>query len=90
MHTCVCVYIYNLCNCVLQLFYIGFLMLYSFVVLVKMEQLPSPQEWIVILYIFTLAVEKIREVCVCSDVRAEMCNYFEQHLLQSNEFQLSV
>ncbi|KAK9959242.1 hypothetical protein ABG768_011307 [Culter alburnus] len=44
------------------LFYIGFLMLYSFVVLVKMEQLPSPQEWIVILYIFTLAVEKIREM----------------------------
>lgn len=44
------------------LFYIGFLMLYSFVVLVKMEPLPSPQEWIVILYIFTLAVEKIREM----------------------------
>ncbi|KAL0154190.1 hypothetical protein M9458_050516, partial [Cirrhinus mrigala] len=44
------------------LFYIGFLMLYSYVVLVKMEQLPSPQEWVVILYIFTLAVEKIREM----------------------------
>ncbi|XP_056098759.1 transient receptor potential cation channel subfamily M member 7 isoform X2 [Rhinichthys klamathensis goyatoka] len=44
------------------LFYIGFLMLYSFVVLVKMKELPSPQEWIVILYIFTLAVEKIREM----------------------------
>ncbi|KAK7159984.1 hypothetical protein R3I93_007817 [Phoxinus phoxinus] len=44
------------------LFYIGFLMLYSFVVLVKMKELPSPQEWVVILYIFTLAVEKIREM----------------------------
>ncbi|KAI7802854.1 Trpm7 protein [Triplophysa rosa] len=44
------------------LFYIGFLMLYSYVVLVKMEPLPSPQEWVVILYIFTLAVEKIREM----------------------------
>ncbi|XP_065114035.1 transient receptor potential cation channel subfamily M member 7 isoform X2 [Paramisgurnus dabryanus] len=44
------------------LFYIGFLMLYSYVVLVKMEKLPSPQEWVVILYIFTLAVEKIREM----------------------------
>ncbi|XP_052007956.1 transient receptor potential cation channel subfamily M member 7-like [Xyrauchen texanus] len=44
------------------LFYIVFLMLYSFVVLVRMEMLPSPQEWIVILYIFTLAVEKIREM----------------------------
>ncbi|XP_050956677.1 transient receptor potential cation channel subfamily M member 7 isoform X2 [Labeo rohita] len=44
------------------LFYICFLMLYSYVVLVKMEPLPSPQEWVVILYIFTLAVEKIREM----------------------------
>uniref|UniRef100_A0A8C7E7S4 Transient receptor potential cation channel subfamily M member 7 n=1 Tax=Naja naja TaxID=35670 RepID=A0A8C7E7S4_NAJNA len=42
--------------------YIGFLMLYTFVVLVKMEELPSVQEWIVIAYIFTLAVEKIREI----------------------------
>ncbi|XP_067275272.1 transient receptor potential cation channel subfamily M member 7 isoform X1 [Pseudorasbora parva] len=44
------------------LFYLGFLMLYSYVVLVKMEPFPSPQEWVVILYIFTLAVEKIREM----------------------------
>ncbi|KAL8197263.1 UNVERIFIED_CONTAM: Transient receptor putative cation channel subfamily M member 7 [Gekko kuhli] len=42
--------------------YIGFLMLYTFVVLVKMGELPSIQEWIVIAYIFTLAVEKIREI----------------------------
>lgn len=39
-------------------------MLYTFVVLVKMEELPSVQEWIVIAYIFTLAIEKIREVCL--------------------------
>ncbi|XP_060115795.1 transient receptor potential cation channel subfamily M member 7 [Heteronotia binoei] len=42
--------------------YLGFLMLYTFVVLVRMEELPSIQEWIVIAYIFTLAVEKIREI----------------------------
>ncbi|KAF7241524.1 Transient receptor potential cation channel subfamily M member 7 [Varanus komodoensis] len=42
--------------------YLGFLMLYTFVVLVKMEALPSVQEWIVIAYIFTLAIEKIREI----------------------------
>uniref|UniRef100_A0A663LRM4 non-specific serine/threonine protein kinase n=1 Tax=Athene cunicularia TaxID=194338 RepID=A0A663LRM4_ATHCN len=42
--------------------YLGFLMLYTFVVLVKMEELPSVQEWIVIAYIFTSAIEKIREV----------------------------
>ncbi|XP_077570184.1 transient receptor potential cation channel subfamily M member 7-like isoform X1 [Stigmatopora nigra] len=44
------------------LFYLGFLMLYSFVVLVKMPEWPSPQEWVVILYIFTSAIEKIREM----------------------------
>ncbi|XP_041444214.1 transient receptor potential cation channel subfamily M member 7 isoform X4 [Xenopus laevis] len=42
--------------------YLGFLMLFTFVVLVKMESLPSVQEWIVISYIFTSAVEKIREI----------------------------
>ncbi|NXE03741.1 TRPM7 protein, partial [Lophotis ruficrista] len=42
--------------------YLGFLMLYTFVVLVKMEESPSVQEWIVIAYIFTSAIEKIREI----------------------------
>lgn len=37
-------------------------MLFTFVVLVKMGHLPSPQEWLVIAYIFTYAIEKIREV----------------------------
>ncbi|KAF3832389.1 hypothetical protein F7725_026054 [Dissostichus mawsoni] len=45
-----------------QLFYLGFLMFYSYVVLVKMPEWPSPQEWVVILYIFTSAIEKIREM----------------------------
>uniref|UniRef100_A0A8C7Y7W2 non-specific serine/threonine protein kinase n=1 Tax=Oryzias sinensis TaxID=183150 RepID=A0A8C7Y7W2_9TELE len=44
------------------LFYLGFLMLYTYVVLVKMIQAPSIQEWVVIVYIFTSAIEKIREV----------------------------
>ncbi|KAM9765031.1 transient receptor potential cation channel subfamily M member 7 isoform 2-T2 [Menidia menidia] len=44
------------------LFYLSYLMLYTYVVLVKMPDLPSPQEWVVILYIFTSAVEKIREM----------------------------
>uniref|UniRef100_A0A3B3Q719 non-specific serine/threonine protein kinase n=1 Tax=Paramormyrops kingsleyae TaxID=1676925 RepID=A0A3B3Q719_9TELE len=42
--------------------FLGFLMLYSYVVLVQMPAWPSPQEWIVIGYIFTLGVEKIREM----------------------------
>ncbi|XP_046898779.1 transient receptor potential cation channel subfamily M member 7 isoform X2 [Hypomesus transpacificus] len=42
--------------------YLGFLMIYSYVVLVKMPEWPSPQEWVVILYIFTSAIEKIREM----------------------------
>uniref|UniRef100_A0A3Q1FRT2 non-specific serine/threonine protein kinase n=1 Tax=Acanthochromis polyacanthus TaxID=80966 RepID=A0A3Q1FRT2_9TELE len=44
------------------LFYLGYLMLYTYVVLVKMPVWPSPQEWVVILYIFTSAIEKIREM----------------------------
>uniref|UniRef100_A0A3Q3KXC3 non-specific serine/threonine protein kinase n=1 Tax=Mastacembelus armatus TaxID=205130 RepID=A0A3Q3KXC3_9TELE len=44
------------------LFYLGFLMLYTYVVLVKMPAWPSPQESVVILYIFTYAIEKIREM----------------------------
>ncbi|XP_053319736.1 transient receptor potential cation channel subfamily M member 7 [Spea bombifrons] len=42
--------------------YLGFLMLFTFVVLVKMDPLPSVQEWIVIAYIFTSAIEKVREI----------------------------
>ncbi|XP_036381855.1 transient receptor potential cation channel subfamily M member 6 [Megalops cyprinoides] len=42
--------------------YLGFLMLYSYTVLVKMSPQPSSQEWLVIIYIFTTAVEKVREV----------------------------
>ncbi|MEQ2313630.1 Transient receptor putative cation channel subfamily M member 7, partial [Ameca splendens] len=44
------------------LFYLIYLMLYTYVVLVKMLEFPSPQEWVVILYIFTSAIEKIREM----------------------------
>ncbi|KAG8440538.1 hypothetical protein GDO86_006327 [Hymenochirus boettgeri] len=42
--------------------YLGFLMLFTYVVLVKMEPLPSVQEWIIISYIFTYAIEKVREI----------------------------
>lgn len=37
-------------------------MLYNYVVLVKMERWPSLQEWIVISYIITLGLEKVRQV----------------------------
>uniref|UniRef100_A0A8C7I0K1 non-specific serine/threonine protein kinase n=1 Tax=Oncorhynchus kisutch TaxID=8019 RepID=A0A8C7I0K1_ONCKI len=42
--------------------YLAFLMLFSYTVLVKMEDRPSTQEWLVIVYIVSTAVEKIREV----------------------------
>ncbi|XP_064411184.1 transient receptor potential cation channel subfamily M member 3 isoform X3 [Latimeria chalumnae] len=42
--------------------YIGYLMLFNYIVLVKMERWPSVQEWIVISYIFTLGIEKMREI----------------------------
>ncbi|KAJ7994831.1 hypothetical protein DPEC_G00253540 [Dallia pectoralis] len=63
--------------------YLGFLMLYSFVVLVRMPEFPSAQEWVVILYIFTSAIEKIREMCLMSEagkisqkVKVWFSNYF--------------
>ncbi|KAJ7416030.1 Transient receptor potential cation channel subfamily M member 3 [Willisornis vidua] len=42
--------------------YIGYLMLFNYIVLVKMDRWPSIQEWIVISYIFTLGIEKMREI----------------------------
>ncbi|TKS79008.1 Transient receptor potential cation channel subfamily M member 6 [Collichthys lucidus] len=42
--------------------YLAFLMLFSYVVLVKMQERPSVQEWLVIAYILSTAVEKTREV----------------------------
>nr|CAD7395366.1 unnamed protein product [Timema cristinae] len=42
--------------------YIVFLVLYTYVVMVRMEQIPSWQEIYVIAYIVTLACEKIREI----------------------------
>ncbi|XP_041112280.1 transient receptor potential cation channel subfamily M member 3 isoform X3 [Polyodon spathula] len=42
--------------------YVGYLMLYNYIVLVKMDVWPSSQEWIVIAYIFTLGIEKMREI----------------------------
>lgn len=41
--------------------YLGFLMLFSYVTLVKMEDKPSVQEWLVIAYILSTAAEKTRE-----------------------------
>lgn len=46
----------------LQMAYIGYLMLFNYIVLVKMDRWPSTQEWIVIAYIFTMGIEKMREV----------------------------
>lgn len=39
-------------------------MLYNYIILVKMERWPSLQEWIVISYIITLGLEKVRQVVV--------------------------
>ncbi|KAK2853598.1 hypothetical protein Q5P01_006259 [Channa striata] len=64
------------------LFYLGFLMLYSYVVLVKMPEWPSPQEWVVIAYIFTTAVENIREMFmseagkISQKIKVWFCDFF--------------
>lgn len=55
-------YLHLLSWLVLQMSYLAFLMLFSYTVLVRMEDYPSPQEWLVIAYILSTAVEKAREV----------------------------
>ncbi|GAA6105048.1 transient receptor potential cation channel subfamily M member 1-like isoform X2 [Tachysurus ichikawai] len=42
--------------------YLVYLMLYNYIVLVKMERWPSIQEWLVISYILTLGLEKVRQI----------------------------
>ncbi|XP_029909818.1 transient receptor potential cation channel subfamily M member 1b isoform X2 [Myripristis murdjan] len=42
--------------------YLAYLMLYNYIILVKMERWPSIQEWTVIAYILTLGFEKIRQI----------------------------
>uniref|UniRef100_A0A663EVU2 non-specific serine/threonine protein kinase n=1 Tax=Aquila chrysaetos chrysaetos TaxID=223781 RepID=A0A663EVU2_AQUCH len=44
--------------------YMAFLMLFTYTVLVKMEPRPSVQEWLVIIYVFSTAIEKVREVFI--------------------------
>lgn len=51
-------------NFSIQISYLGYLMLYNYIILVKMERWPSIQEWIVISYILTLGTEKVRQVRV--------------------------
>ncbi|XP_061762773.1 transient receptor potential cation channel subfamily M member 6 isoform X2 [Nerophis ophidion] len=48
--------------CFHTMWYLAFLMLFSYTILVKMGDEPSIQEWLVILYILSTAVEKTREV----------------------------
>ena len=45
-----------------QMVYLAFLMLFTYTVLVEMQPQPTMQEWLVIIYIFTNAIEKVREV----------------------------
>ncbi|XP_035868826.1 transient receptor potential cation channel subfamily M member 1 isoform X5 [Phyllostomus discolor] len=42
--------------------YLGYLLLFNYVILVRMDRWPCLQEWVVIAYIVTLALEKIREI----------------------------
>lgn len=48
--------------CPSQMAYLAFLMLFTYTVLVEMQPEPIVQEWFVIIYIFTNAIEKVREV----------------------------
>lgn len=63
-----------------QMFYMGFLMLFSYVVLVRMEEQPSAHEWLLIAYIVSTALEKSREVtdesCILMSYWPTVC-YFK-------------
>uniref|UniRef100_A0A8D2MX66 Transient receptor potential cation channel, subfamily M, member 6 n=1 Tax=Zonotrichia albicollis TaxID=44394 RepID=A0A8D2MX66_ZONAL len=62
--------------------YLAFLMLFTYTVLVKMEPRPSVQEWFVIIYIFSTAIEKVREVFIsepgkfCQKVKVWIYEYW--------------
>ncbi|NXF39770.1 TRPM6 protein, partial [Nyctibius bracteatus] len=62
--------------------YMAFLMLFTYTVLVKMELRPSVQEWLVIIYIFSTAIEKVREVFIsepgkfCQKVKVWIYEYW--------------
>uniref|UniRef100_A0A8B9CH20 Transient receptor potential cation channel subfamily M member 6 n=1 Tax=Anser brachyrhynchus TaxID=132585 RepID=A0A8B9CH20_9AVES len=62
--------------------YMAFLMLFTYTVLVKMEPRPSVQEWLVIIYIFSTAIEKVREVFIsepgkfCQKVKVWIYEYW--------------
>ncbi|XP_040198533.1 transient receptor potential cation channel subfamily M member 7-like isoform X2 [Rana temporaria] len=67
--------------------YLAFLMLYTYVVLVKMETLPSVQEWIVIITIVTTGVETMREIFVseAGKISQKLKTHFSSYL-NINEF----
>ncbi|XP_034266126.1 transient receptor potential cation channel subfamily M member 6 isoform X6 [Pantherophis guttatus] len=49
--------------------YLVFLMLFTYTILVKMKPTPTAQEWLVITYIFTTSIEKVRESQASSSKR---------------------
>ncbi len=59
--------------------YVGYLMLFNYIVLVKMDLWPSPQEWIVIAYIFTNGIEKMREVPQILAVATPCMHNYTEH-----------
>uniref|UniRef100_A0A803SYJ3 non-specific serine/threonine protein kinase n=1 Tax=Anolis carolinensis TaxID=28377 RepID=A0A803SYJ3_ANOCA len=44
--------------------YLAFLMLFTYMVLVEMKPTPIVPEWLVIIYIFTTSIEKVREIFI--------------------------
>lgn len=65
----------NICNPTWQISYLGYLMLYNYIILVKMERWPSLQEWIVISYILTLGTEKVRQVSTTKHEKHQTFNH---------------
>ena len=47
----------------LQIVYFMFLILFCYVILVRLPVTPPPQEIILIIFVFTLFTEEVRQVC---------------------------
>jgi len=66
--------------------FLGFLMMFSYTVLVRLEENPNIQECLVISYILTMAAEKAREVkdmySMTSSMSPFVCEWLAQCPLQ--------
>ncbi|KAM8866020.1 transient receptor potential cation channel subfamily M member 6 isoform 2-T6 [Synchiropus picturatus] len=72
--------------------YLAFLVLFSYTILVKMDDKPSIPEWLVIVYILSTAVEKTREVAMSEPrkLRHKLRIWFSEYWNRSDVFAIAL